>query len=114
MIFQKLVLEGEPSLLLVEDGTGYFQLTFDIKNAGGSDFYQCLRGITSNLNEIEKNDIIKSIIRAEYSESDEVALINNILNDPDDEIRRAEYQEYQEYRNYAKEESSRVMEGVTG
>lgn len=56
-----------------------------------------------------KSIIISSIIRSRYSTDDVEAIINNVLSDPLDETRMAEYKTLQEWRKYAKEQATELM-----
>lgn len=56
-----------------------------------------------------RNAIITAIVRLRYSADDVEAIVNNVLSDPLDESRMAEYKALQEWRKKAKEYASELM-----
>jgi len=109
MEISRHVTDTEPETLIQEKGR--WQLCFNIKEktVQGINVFHFNSCTLDNVADITRGIIIDTIVSEKYSKDEELALINNILNEPDDEDRKSEYRAYQDCRAYAKEEASKVM-----
>lgn len=77
-----------------------YAVRFDVEESEGPDGEPGYSYEEVNVPDLNYSTIVSGIIRHKYSESAEIAHINNQLNDP--EGRADEWHEYQDWRDFAK------------
>jgi|ETN01SMinimDraft_4_1059930.scaffolds.fasta_scaffold41204_2 hypothetical protein len=112
MEIRKHITDTKPDTLIQKENK--WQLCFNIKekNVQGIKVFHYNSCLLNNAKNITRGIIIETIVSEKYSKGEELALINNILNEPDNNTRVDEYQEYQQIRTDAKNEADRVMESI--
>lgn len=91
----------KPNLVFRELEVGQYRYRIRLVEEDGENYRWCEAILPRNV--WNRGAIISALIRLRYSSDEVEAIMNNVLNDPLDESRMAEYKALQEWRMKAKE-----------
>lgn len=99
----------EPIQPILAIGGGKFYFHFNIEQKQDEEHGEYYQADTVEVGDISYDTLVEALIRTRYSLSNEIAMINNRIAEPDNLEKLAEFEAYQAWRLKAKEEALNAL-----